>query len=121
MLFQVANDIHIFCVAISRGPRCVQTSLTRGDPKDKERKEAETEREEAEGDRKPKASGQCQSGPEKPCVCGGALTATRRLRGEYRVSRMLSGVYSVTLGHRNCWGDANKSVTNLSHYLLDSL
>lgn len=75
-----------FCLAVPRGPRCVQASVTGGDPKDKERKEAETEREEAEGDRKPEASGQCQSGPEKPGVCGGALAATRRPGGEYRVA-----------------------------------
>lgn len=66
-----------FYVAVPRGPRCVQAAVTGGDPKDKEREEAETEREKAEGDRKPQASGQCQSGPEKPGVCGGTLAATR--------------------------------------------
>lgn len=75
-----------FCVAVPRGPRGVQASVTGGDSKDKERKEAETEREEAESDRKPKASGQRQSGPEKPGVCCGALTATRRPGGECSVS-----------------------------------
>ncbi len=72
-----------FGVAVSRGPRGIQASVTGGDPKDKEREEAETEREEAEGDRKPQAPGQRQSGPEKSGVCGGALAATRRPGGEY--------------------------------------
>lgn len=72
-----------FCVAVPRGPRCIQASVTGGDPKDKEREEAETEREEAEGDRKSQTSGQCQSGPEKPGVRGGALAATRRPGGEH--------------------------------------
>lgn len=73
-------------VAVPRGPRCIQASVTGRDPKDKERKEAETEREKAEGDRKPQASGQRQSGPEKLGVCGGTLAATRRPRGEYSVT-----------------------------------
>lgn len=72
-----------FSAAVPRGPRCVQAALTGRDPEDKERKEAETERKEAESDRKPKASGQCPSSPEKPSVCGWALTATRRAGGEY--------------------------------------
>lgn len=69
--------MYCFCVAIPRGPRCIQASVTGRYPKDKERKEAEAEREEAEGDRKPQAPGQCPSGAEKPGVCGGALAATR--------------------------------------------
>lgn len=73
------------CVAVSRRPRCIQAAVTGGDPKDKEREEAETEWEEAEGDRKPQASGQCQSGPEKLGVCGGALAASCWPRGEYEL------------------------------------
>lgn len=68
----------LFCVAVPRGSRGVQTSVTGRHSKDKERKEGKAEREEAEGDRKPQAPGQCPSGPEKPGVCGGALTAARR-------------------------------------------
>lgn len=74
-----------FCTALSRGPRCIQASVTGGDPKDKEREEAETEWEEAEGDRKPQAPGQCQSGSEKPGVCGGTLAATRRPGSKYSI------------------------------------
>lgn len=76
----------ILRVAVPRGPRCVQASVTGGDPKDKKWKEAKTEWEKAEGDRKPQAPGECPSGPEKPGVCGGALTATRRPGGEWIVT-----------------------------------
>ena len=88
-MFDISNIFLLFCVALPRGPRCVQAPVTGGDPKDKERKEAETEREEAEGDRKPKAPGQCPSGAEKPGVRGRALAATRRPRGEFRASSVV--------------------------------
>lgn len=73
------NFINAFVfVAVPRGSRGVQTSVTGRHSKDKERKEAKAEREEAESDRKPQAPGQCPSGSEKPGVCGWSLTATRR-------------------------------------------
>lgn len=73
----------LFCLAVPRGSRGVQASVTGRYSKDKERKEAKAKREEAEGDGKPQAPGQCQSGPEKSGVCGGAFAATRRSRSEW--------------------------------------
>lgn len=74
--------VFFFHVAISRGPGCIQAFVTGGDPKDKKWKETETKWEEAEGDRKPQAPGQCPSGPEKSGVCGWALATTRWSRGK---------------------------------------
>lgn len=87
--FQTLNPI-CFHVAIPRGPRCVQASVTGGNPKDKEWKEAETEREKAKGDRKPQTSGERPSGPEEPCVCGGAVAAARWSWSEYNMIYFLS-------------------------------
>lgn len=69
-------------VALSGGSGSIQTTVTRGDPENKEREEAEAERKEAEGDREPQAPGQCPCGAAEPRVCRGAFSKTRRCGGK---------------------------------------